>query len=251
MRSTPPTLAHPRSHAAPGPAGLVLADRLSATGKHTLVLEAGAASTHASGGREAPPWVKPQRSRSRASTSPPSLAPPPSPTSALTSPSPPPSTPASISWRRRGTGRGSRAGGGGIWWGGGGAGAGEGEDWGDGEAESRREGLVPAEFGVRRWWVWRRGGRLCSLAARLGRRRYCGRAGLGRGISWRLCALLGGADGGREAVDRPASCVRPPAARRSLSTQSSSLCRLPIPGGRRRLQLLGSLQDPVPADAER
>jgi len=105
--------------------------------------------------------------------------------------------------------------------------------------------------GVRRWWVWRRGGRLCSLAARSGRRRYCGRAGLGRGISWRLCALLGGADGGREAVDRPASCVRPPATRRSLSTQSSSLCRLPIPGGRRRLQLLGSLQDPVPADAER
>jgi hypothetical protein len=98
--------------------------------------------------------------------------------------------------------------------------------------------------GVRRWWVWRRGGRLCSLVARLGRRRYCGRAGLGRGISWRLCALLGGADGGREAVDRPASCVRPPATRRSLSTQSSSLCRLPIPGGRRRLQLLGSLQDP-------
>ncbi|KAF8253936.1 FAD/NAD(P)-binding domain-containing protein [Wilcoxina mikolae CBS 423.85] len=41
-----------------GPAGLVLADRLSATGKRTLVLEAGTPSTYASGGREAPAWIK-------------------------------------------------------------------------------------------------------------------------------------------------------------------------------------------------
>ncbi|KAF8543135.1 hypothetical protein BDD12DRAFT_774183 [Trichophaea hybrida] len=41
-----------------GPAGLVLADRLSAIGKRTLILEAGTPSTYASGGREAPAWIK-------------------------------------------------------------------------------------------------------------------------------------------------------------------------------------------------
>jgi cellobiose dehydrogenase (acceptor) len=41
-----------------GPAGLVLADRLSATGRATLLLEAGAPSTFASGGREAPQWLR-------------------------------------------------------------------------------------------------------------------------------------------------------------------------------------------------
>ncbi|KAA8913781.1 cellobiose dehydrogenase [Sphaerosporella brunnea] len=41
-----------------GPAGLVLSDRLSATGKSTLLLEAGVASTYASGGREGPSWLR-------------------------------------------------------------------------------------------------------------------------------------------------------------------------------------------------
>jgi cellobiose dehydrogenase (acceptor) len=36
----------------------VLADRLSATGKPTLLLEAGTPSTYASGGREAPAWIR-------------------------------------------------------------------------------------------------------------------------------------------------------------------------------------------------
>ncbi|KAI5778126.1 cellobiose dehydrogenase [Geopyxis carbonaria] len=41
-----------------GPAGLVLADRLSEAGKKTLVLEAGTRSTYATGGREAPDWIQ-------------------------------------------------------------------------------------------------------------------------------------------------------------------------------------------------